>query len=105
MTVKDLGIVGREAVSYSVPQSYWKAIYDELRPVRVDHDAQTWLVLGTLDLTCADGRAISIDLFYISEGPGAFAIGRTRESRVYYRGGDSIKLRQTVMDAVRAQLE
>jgi hypothetical protein len=81
-----------------VPQSHWAQLLTALRPARRDNYPASWQVLGTLKLTCKGHKQFLVELFN-TDGPGAFAAGETFESRVYYRGGDSAKLKEALKQA------
>jgi hypothetical protein len=92
-------------ITFVVPPSHWSKIRDALLPAWYDEDAAKWKMLGELDIEKKRGGRVVVWLFSISQGPGAFAAGPTREQRVYYRGGQSAKLKQALRAAYEASQE
>jgi hypothetical protein len=89
-------------IQYLVPQHHWDKVLDALLPAQLDSRPAAWFVLGQLDITLKNGRPFVVMLFLLEQPPGAFASGETIERRVYYRGGDSTKLKETLRAAYEA---
>jgi hypothetical protein len=65
-----------------------------------------WQIMGyDLEITTEDGKQINIWLFKTFKGKGAFAVGRTWEDRVYYRGTTDEQINETMKKAMSAQPE
>jgi hypothetical protein len=59
----------------------------------VEHDRPTWVILGGMEITYADGRRGSITLFRTFKGPGAYAAGGR-----WYRGATDETIISTLVD-------
>lgn len=94
--------VQEKEIKFTVTQSSWSKIRDALMPARHDCSPARWQWLGELEIKTKEGGRVYIWLFFLPEGPGAFAAGRTWEQRTYYRGGDSAKLKQALQAAYEA---
>jgi hypothetical protein len=91
-----------EGVRFDVPKKHWVPILDAMRPARKDNDPAKWQVLGELNIRLKGGKSLFVALYTTSKWSGAFSAGRTFKERVYYRGGDSAKLKQTFQAAYAA---
>ncbi len=91
-----------QKIQFWVPKDRWDNIFDALLPAELDTDPAAWQVLGQLDIALNNGHPFVVMLFSLREGMGAFASGDTIERRVYYRGGDSIKLKEALRAAFKA---
>jgi hypothetical protein len=92
----------KKEVKFAVPQPHWSKIRDALVPATRDDDPAKWVWLGELEINKKGGGKVTVWLFTVSDGPGAFAIGETWEHRVYYRGGESTKLEHSLRTAYEA---
>jgi hypothetical protein len=92
-------------VTFQVPPAHWDAIFAALLPARKDNDPAKWVGLGELEFKLANGDSYHVELYSISDGPGAFAAGPTFEQRAYYRGGDSSDLEQALGAVFKASDE
>jgi hypothetical protein len=90
---------GRERVAFDVPQESWKDLLASLLPARKDDSGAEWLLLGTLEITRKDKESLTVWLFSTDEGPGAFAVGKTLEKSVHYRGGKTADLEKALQAA------
>jgi hypothetical protein len=88
-------------INFKVPQSNWEAIFKCLTPARRDDSPKKWAALGQLSIVRKSAQPLMVFLFETSDGPGAFAAGETWETRIYFRGGDSQRLRQALDEAHR----
>jgi hypothetical protein len=86
-------------VTFEVPEAHWKAVLSALLPAQRDEHALKWVIHGDLRLKLKDGSSFAITVYTLSEDPGAFSAGPTREQRVYYRGGSSSAVVQTLTEA------
>jgi hypothetical protein len=95
---------GEDEIKFQVPRPYWGEILNALLPAQLDRRPAAWVVLGQLDITLENGRLFVVRLFSVHPGPGAFASGKTFEQRVYYRGGETAKLKEALKAAYEATL-
>jgi hypothetical protein len=92
-----------EQGGYLIAPEYWKPILDALSPAKRDHSPAAWQVLGSLAIELKNGRSFHLSLYELSDSPpGAFSAGPTNKDRVYYRGGDSKRLREAMQAAYEA---
>jgi len=84
---------------FVVPPEHWKNVLDALRPAFRDDNPAKWVWLGKATITRKAANPAMVFLFEVSEGPGAFAVGKKWEDRIYYRGGDSAKLKTAIESA------
>ena len=91
---------------FTVPgDEYDREILAALSPSRYDGGGKKWQVMGNLTIQTADGPSFQVFLFDLDEDQvGAFAVGTTWESRRYYRGGNSGRLR-IALEKARAKAE
>lgn len=89
----------RNQIKLPIPQAHWERVFATLRPTRRDNHPAKWVMLGELRITSRGGRPFIVILFDVQGEVGAFAAGETWDKRVYYRGGDSVKLKQSLRDA------
>ncbi len=87
-------------VEFTVPREHWSAVTDALLPATRDDSPAKWLMVGKLKIATLGGGRRTVWLFSTDSGPGAFAVGEDSDHRVYYRGGESAKLRRA-LDAAR----
>lgn len=89
---------------HDVPRDHFAPILAALRPRHRDRHALKWQVFGESDLTLRGGKHVSIWLFSTTKGEsGAFAAGRTWETRVYYRGGTDEGIKAAIRAACPPQ--
>jgi hypothetical protein len=101
MQLSEYYVAGEERGPFVIPPEHWKPILDALTPATWDPEPAPWQVLGSLEIKDKKGRSIHVslyDLFEVSP-PGAFSAGPTFEDRVYFRGGDSNRLRKALRAA------
>lgn len=89
-------------LKFQVPKEHWDKIFEAMLPAQLDRDPAKWQVLGELEMTLKNGRPFVLMMFSVSEGTGAFASGNTFDQRVYYRGGDSTRLKTALRAAYDA---
>ncbi len=90
----------KERAKFTVPREHWDKIFATLQPARRDNFPAKWVIIGELQIACKGGRSFHVSLFDLRDGrPGAFAAGETHEKRVYYRGGDSVRLKEALRAA------
>ena len=79
-------------VDFDIPEEYWSELLAALSPCEKDHNPANWKVLACLDFVRKSGTRDGLLLFYLEDGPvGAFEYWDS-----YYRGGNSIKLKQVI---------
>jgi hypothetical protein len=83
-------------VKFRVPEAHWQSVFDAMRPAQVDSTPASWVWLGELNIVRKEGRPFKVFLFDLSEVLGAFAAGESWETRRYYRGGNSAKLKEAL---------
>jgi hypothetical protein len=85
-------------VDFDIPEKYWSETLGALSPYEKDHDPADWKILACMDVTEKNGDLHGLLLFYLENEPiGAFAFAEGQS--VYYRGGNSIKLKQVHIKA------
>jgi hypothetical protein len=85
---------------FEIPRSSWQSILDALSPSELDTKPQKWTAMGSLRITVKGGGQLEFMLFYISSPRlGAFAAGSIADSRQYYRGGSSERLKVALAEA------
>lgn len=83
--------------TFVVPRGRYGQILSALSPATYDRFPAKWQILGDLEIRTNDGKSLSIGLFDVeSSSLGAFAAGPDFESRTYYRGGNSQRLKSTL---------
>ena len=87
-------------VDFAVPPEHFKPIFDSLTPAQYDDNPAKWVVLGELKIQLKDGKPFQVFLYRTGDPPGAFSSGANHQSRTYYRGGDSEKLRAALNAAL-----
>lgn len=92
----------RRDIKFTVPQSHWSKIREALVPAKRDYSAAKWQGLGELTIVTKRGSRVLVWLYFLPEGPGAFAVGQSWDQRAYFRGGDSAKLKQALQAAYAA---
>ena len=97
--------VSNKHVKFEVPRSHWDAIFSAMLPSKEDAHPMKWAGFGHVDLNLKRGSAFRIDLFSSDAAVGAFSAGPTYESRIYYRGGDSTRLKEAIAGALKASRE
>lgn len=85
-----------ERLEFQARPEDWSAIRAALLPAKHDPNPSKWETLGQVNLTRKDGESLTVHLYYLGESPGAFSAGRSDESRVYFRGGDTSKLEEAL---------
>lgn len=87
---------------FDVPKEHWQTILEALSPAIPDPHPATWVSYGELKLTLKNGDAFCVYLFILDdEQPGAFAMGESHDSRMYFRGGNFSKMKQTLEATVK----
>ncbi|MBS0264587.1 MAG: hypothetical protein JSS02_21815 [Planctomycetes bacterium] len=89
-------------VTFQVPAAHWQPIFSSLLPARRDSNPAKWESLGDLRIKLARGGSLHVSLYSVSDGLGAFSAGPSFETGIYYRGGNSRDLEQTLADALKA---
>ncbi len=84
-------------VSFTAMPDDWVAIHKTLLPSRRDENPASWEWLGTAEFVLKDDQPYRVELYQTSRDPGAFAAGKTFKERVYYRGGKSADLQETLL--------
>jgi hypothetical protein len=103
MTVQYLVDSDMAAPPFEVPQSRWKDVFSAISPYSVDPRPTKWQVLGDITIRTKHEQNYLISLYYLSTDPvGAFSAGPTFEKRVYYRGGNSARLKETLKEIYAA---
>jgi len=88
-----------EEVTFAATANDWKTIRATLLPAKLDQSPSTWESLGTANIVKLDGTPYRVELYNNNKDPGAFAAGKTLQSRVYYRGGKSAVLYKALVAA------
>lgn len=92
-------------VTFSAPPDRWDALLSAMMPVRRDENPASWETLGTLKVVEGGGdRALTIRLYSVGRGPGAFSIEGPGKERTYYRGGPSDALIKALRSAREARV-
>ncbi len=66
-----------------------------------DENPPGWQVMRhDLEITRKDEKRVNIWLYKTFEGPGAYAIGPTRERRTYYRGASDEEIKKLIQDVI-----
>ncbi len=81
--------------TYDIPKSLWPKLYAAMQPARRDYNPAPWEILFDLVINTKSGAQVKVCLYYVDD-VGAFAIEHTRESRIYYRGGNSEALERVL---------
>jgi hypothetical protein len=92
----------KAVVQFTVPQPHWSKIRDALAPARRDDNPARWKVLGDLEIKKKGSGQVHVSLYSTSADAGAFAMAAAGKQRVYYRGGQSAKLKQALRAAYEA---
>ena len=92
-------------VRFIVPPDHWRPILAALVPARKDENPAKWIAMGSLQIVRKDGSSWSVSLFGVDGPLGAFAAGRNRKERVYYRGGQTDALKEALTEAFVASEE
>jgi hypothetical protein len=90
-----------EVFRFALPRERWPEILDALTPAEKDDHPCKWCAIRELAITKRSGRPIIVDLYTLSKPPGAFSI-RSYWWKVYYRGGDSVKLNAALQKVYKA---
>jgi hypothetical protein len=88
----ELRLEDRDPAVFTISPAQWPTVLEALLPAKLDPYPANWQMLASLKVQLTDGKRLFIELFEISDGPGAFAIETKSGQRTYYRGGDSAKL-------------
>jgi hypothetical protein len=86
-------------VEFDATADDWKAIREQLLPSKQDPEPSKWIILGEVKIVRKNGEAYVVDLYHTKSDSGAFSAGKTYEDRIYYRGGNSDKLYQALLEA------
>ena len=90
---------GMEDAVFDATPAGWSLIRAAMLPAEKDEDPAKWEGLGRIDVETRSGQSLRISLYQTGRGPGAFAVGKTVKTRVYYRGGTSAALRRALLKA------
>ena len=90
---------GMEDAVFDATPAGWSLIRAAMLPAEKDEDPAKWEGLGRIDVETRSGQSLRISLYQTGRGPGAFAVGKTVKTRVYYRGGRSANLRKALRKA------
>ena len=71
---------------FEVEMDHWPRILNALLPAKLDLEPTTWEVLGRVQITTREEQTLVIDLYFVDDTVGAFAVDRT-----YYLGGNATK--------------
>lgn len=85
---------------FKVPKEHWQAILNSLAPATPDPNPAGWVSYGDLEIMLTNGKSLNVYLFDVhGNEPGAFAIGKSRKSRTYFRGGNFAKIKESLESA------
>lgn len=95
---------------FEVAAACWDGIIESLSPSQYDSEPCKWIMLGSLVIETKSGRKCAVDLYRVGSDPGfrdieplgAFSAGPDFESRKYYRGGTTAKLKAAMERAYAA---
>lgn len=96
-----IAVIGDDEARFDVPAEHWQPLFDAMLPAKYDPNPATWVVMGELHIKLKNGEPFYVALFQGGMDGGAFASGRSHETRVYYLGGDSEAL-AAALEAARA---
>lgn len=91
-----------ESIQFEVPRKYWPRTWAAMQPAVRDYSPAKWRVLGDLAITTGHAASFYIGMYTVPRALGAFSCGPTFEERVYYRGGNSAKLKKALTAAYKA---
>lgn len=92
----------KDVSPFDAPEHCWEDILHSLTPSQHDPPPNgAWKVLGEMDIELANGGRCHVELYDVGVDPycpdveplGAFSAGPDRESREYYRGGYTTRLK------------
>jgi hypothetical protein len=86
-------------VEFDAKADDWKAIREQLLPSKQDPEPSKWIILGSVKIVRNSGEPYVVDLYDTRSDLGAFSAGKTYEGRIYYRGGNSKKVFQALLEA------
>jgi hypothetical protein len=100
--------VGNRAIqAFEIPEPHWDAVLAALTPCEPDPNPAGWVCLCDLDIDARGNRHYHVMLFWLQGAKaGAFRVsldGHIPES-TYYRGGDSVQLRNAILAAYAESL-
>jgi hypothetical protein len=97
---------GQNIPPFEIPEKHWEAILAALMPCKPDLLPAKWVWLCKLSLRTQTGQEYCVDVYWL-EGDflGAFSVCRQGRfpKRVYFRGGNSVQMRDAVVAAYEEQ--
>lgn len=97
---------GRQIPPFQIPEKHWDAVLGALAPCNRDPSPAKWMSLCDLRIRTKAHRVYCVGLYWLPDAPrGAFSVypeGR-HSQRTYYRGGDSVQLRDAIVAAYDEQ--
>jgi hypothetical protein len=90
----------KEGDAFEVSEDCWSEILAALSPYEKDQNPLAWKCLADMDISTKKGNVYQLWLFDLGNDPiGAFALVHGTENRTYYRGGNSIQLKEVIKNA------
>jgi len=91
---------------FEIPEEHWETVLAALTPYEPDPEPSLWMWLCNLSIRTKAGREYCVAVYWLEDDhPGAFSVYPPTRSTVrsYFRGGDSIQLRDAIVAAYEAQ--
>jgi hypothetical protein len=107
MTVDFFMATGRPG-NFAVPSKHIPTVLTALSPVTREWSPKKWEVLGQLQVTCKDGKKMTVDLYRTYHAIGAFSVHLDDGSRNsgfishYFRGGSDQAIEKAIETAVES---
>lgn len=92
----------RQIPAFEIPEKHWDAVLAALEPCEPDALPAAWVSLCDLSIRTKANRHYRMNLYWLDDARrGAFSVslGGRSPKKTYYRGGNSVQLRNAIVAA------